>query len=70
MARKTQRYNWNDGDFSVSPDIALPKNLKSIVAKAPKEDKDIGEYLKNLVADDTITIDEVTFLIETGVLQN
>lgn len=70
MARETERYDWNDGDFIISDDIDLPDNLKDIVDNAPKKDESIGQYLKDLVAAGTITTDDVTFLIESGALQN
>jgi hypothetical protein len=59
--------------FEIEPletESDIPDNLKSVISSAPKKDGAIGQYLKDLVADDTITIDEATFLIESGALQN
>ncbi|MHC4635839.1 MAG: hypothetical protein ACYSYU_11655 [Planctomycetota bacterium] len=59
--------------FEIEPletESDIPDNLKSVVSNAPKKDGAIGQYLKDLVADDIITIDEATFLIESGALQN
>lgn len=48
----------------------IPDKLQSVIDDAPGGDKAIGQYLKNLVANDTITTDDVTFLIDSGALQN
>lgn len=48
----------------------IPDKLQSVIDDAPSGDKAIGQYLKDLVADDTITTDDVTFLIDSGALQN
>ena len=68
MARKTERYAWNDGDFIISSEVDLPDDLKTVVANAPKESEDIGQYLKNLVDDGTITPDDIMFLLQSGTL--
>jgi hypothetical protein len=70
MARETERYDWNDGDFTISDDINLPSSLKSVVSNAPQGDQAIGIYLSDLVKVGKITTDDVTFLIDSGVLQN
>jgi hypothetical protein len=70
MTRRTTRYDWNDEDFTVSKNIDLPDDLIDIVSKAPKGDEAIGKYLKDLVANDIITIDDIDFLINSGALQN
>jgi hypothetical protein len=68
MARTTERYNWGDKDFTVSETVSLPDDLKDVVSKAPQGDKAIGLYLRDLVVAGKITIDDVTFLIDSGVL--
>jgi hypothetical protein len=70
MARQTTRYDWADEDFTISANVDLPDNLKSIVSDAPKGNQAIGAYLSRLVKTGKITTDDVTFLIESGALQN
>lgn len=48
----------------------VPDNFQDVISNTPKNDKAIGQYLKDLVADGTITTDDVTFLIDSGVLKN
>lgn len=70
MARQTERYNWNDDDFAVSDTIDLPTDLKRVVDNAPQGDQAKAKYLQRLIKDGSITADDVTFLIESGALQN
>lgn len=67
--RKTQRYDWSTDDFEVSPKIELPDNLIPIVKNAPGDSKLMGKYLQDLVNAETITLDEVGFLLDSGVLE-
>lgn len=55
-----------DGDIISN----IPDNLKDVISNAPQGSRAIGQYLKDLVANDTITTDDVTFLIDSGALQN
>lgn len=49
----------------------IPDKLQSVIDDAPPGgDKAIAQYLKNLVGNGTITTDDVTFLINSGALQN
>jgi hypothetical protein len=50
--------------------LSIPNSLKSVVAKAPKTPEAINQYLKDLVANGTITADDATFLIDSEALQN
>lgn len=50
-----------DGDVIVEDG---PANLEAIMAAAPEGDQAIGQYLMELVAEETITIDDVTFLLD------
>ena len=69
MARKTQRYVWENGDFTISNEINLPDDLKKIVSEAPSGDQAIGRYLIDLVSDGKITTDDMIFIIDSGILQ-
>lgn len=53
-----------------STGLSIPKSLKPIVTNAPQEDKAIEDYLSELVKVGKITADELTFLIDSGALQN
>lgn len=67
--RKTKRYDWNEDDFEVSAKIDLPENLKPIVKSAPKDDVDLGKYLNDLLVNETITISEAGFLLDSGAFE-
>jgi hypothetical protein len=56
--------------FEIKPLEIEPDNLKSIVANAPQGDQAIEVYLSRLVRAGKITTDDVTFLIDSGALQN
>lgn len=67
--RQTKRYDWNEDDFEVSAQIDLPDNLQSIVDNAPEGDQAIAKYLKDLMSNETITADEVNFLLDSGIFK-
>jgi hypothetical protein len=56
--------------FEIEPLEIEPDKLKSIVANAPQGDQAIDVYLSGLVRAGKITPDDVTFLIDSGDLQN
>lgn len=70
MARKTDRYSWTEGDFTVLDGISLPDDLKDVVSNAPKDDKAIGKYLKGLLSKGDITQDDIVFLLQSGALNS
>jgi len=53
-----------------STGLDIPKSLKPIVTNAPQDAQEIEGYLSTLVQEGKITADEVTFLIDSGALQN
>lgn len=68
--RKAKFTTMSPDEIEVSEGISIPKSLKPVVANAPKEERAIGQYLKDLVGSGKITTDDVTFLIDSGALQN
>lgn len=68
MARKTKRYLWQEGDFTISAGVDLPPMLEAIVKKAPSDDQAKARYFKELLSANQITADDMTFLLESGVL--
>lgn len=62
-----ERFNWEPSDVTISKTPSIPRNLKPIVAKAPKSDTEIGGYLLNLLKKGTISSDEVNFLLESRI---
>lgn len=68
--RKAKFTTMSPDEIEVSEGISIPKNLKLIVANAPKGDKAIAVYLSGLVKAGKITTDDIDFLLGSGVLQN
>jgi hypothetical protein len=68
--RKARFTTMSPDEITVSPGLSIPNSLEPIVSNAPKEKEAIDQYLKDLVADGKITTDDVTFLIDSGALQN
>lgn len=53
-----------DGDVISVSDEDIRNELKPIVDKAPVDDQGLGQYLKDLLDDKIITIEDVTFLLD------
>lgn len=58
------------GEGITKEGLSIPKRLKSVVANAPTDQADTDAYLSGLVRAGQITTDDVTFLIDSGALQN
>lgn len=69
MAKKkaSKKFNWKPDDVTISKTPSVPRNLKPIVANAPKGDAKIGRYLLKLLKKGTISSDEVNFLLASRV---
>ena len=57
-------------EIQVREGVSVPERLKPIVANAPKDNQDADQYLKDLVSRKVITVDDMTFLLESGALQS
>lgn len=66
--RKNDKFSWGTGDLVFLDAINLPGNLESVVSNAPQGDRAKARYLKRLVFNKVITLEDVITLIESGAL--
>lgn len=67
--KKEDKFSWqSEEDIEFEKSVSIPNNLQEIVNNAPSGDQEKAKYLQSLLEDEVITIDEVNFLIDSGVL--
>lgn len=65
---KSKKFQWDSSDITVSEKPNIPKRLQKIVSGAPRADKEKAEYLQGLVSDGKISLRDLAFLMQSGVL--